>query len=163
MQTIQNKKTPYLGSRGITLIEILAVLSILGILFAVALPSFGTMRNIQILRSTSLDISSSLSKARSQALSSINSSEYGVHFESNKIVIFKGTVFSSSDPNNEDILITSPAYISSIDLSDSADSVYFDRLSGAPNKSGSVTLSISSLSKSIIIYPTGVISIIDPS
>ncbi len=90
-----------------------------------------------------------------KALSSVSSSEYGVHFESGKIVIFKGTAYSSSDSNNEDVPVSSGASISSINLTGGAVDLYFDRLSGAPNKTGNITISISSISKIITISATG--------
>jgi prepilin-type N-terminal cleavage/methylation domain-containing protein len=144
--------------KGITLLETMIVLSIIGFLVLIILPSFKTMRDNQILKSTASDVFSALDKAKSKTLSSIDSSEYGVHFESTKIVIFKGTAFSSVDPNNEDILITSPATISAVNLTGGAVDLYFNRLSGAPNKTGTVTISISSSSKVITISATGTAS-----
>lgn len=144
--------------KGFTLVEMLIILAILTILIIVALPSFTTMRNNQILKTTASEVFSALDKAKSQALSSVNSSEYGVHFETNKIVIFKGTIYLSLDPNNEDILISSGASISNINLTGGAIDLYFDRLSGAPNKTGTVTISVSSLSKIVTISATGAAS-----
>ena len=138
--------------------EALIVLAIIIILIAIVLPSFKTMRDNQVLKSTASDVFSALDKARSQTLSSVNSSEYGVHFQSDKVVIFKGKVFSSSDLNNENIFITAPASISSINLSGGAVDLYFNRLSGAPDKTGTITISISSLSKIITISATGAAS-----
>ncbi|OGI61050.1 hypothetical protein A2814_02225 [Candidatus Nomurabacteria bacterium RIFCSPHIGHO2_01_FULL_38_19] len=145
--------------RGFSILETLVVLSVIVLLIAVILPSFQKMRDNQILKSTSLDVSSALDKARSQTLSSVNSSEYGVHFQSDKIVIFQGQVFSSSNPGNESIFIISPASISLINLTGGAVDLYFNRLSGAPDKAGTVTISISSLSKIITISATGAVSI----
>ena|SRR3989344_4988994 len=144
--------------KGFTLWETLIVIMIMGLLVAIILPSFKTMRNTGLLKATASDIFSALDKARSQTLSSIGSSEYGVHFESGKIVIFKGTTYSSSDINNEDILFVSPAYISSINLTSGASDLYFNRLSGSPSKTGTVTISVSSLSKIITILATGAVS-----
>jgi hypothetical protein len=125
----------------------------------IVLPSFKTLRDNQVLKATASDVFSSLDKARSQTLASVNSSEYGVHFQSDKVVIFKGQVYSSSDVNNENIIITTPATISAIALTGGATDVYFDRLSGAPNKTGTITVTISSLSKVITISATGVTSV----
>ncbi|MBI5139532.1 prepilin-type N-terminal cleavage/methylation domain-containing protein [Candidatus Nomurabacteria bacterium] len=145
----ENKKV------GFTIMEVLIVIAIVGILAVIVLASFGDMRDRQLLKATASDIFSALDKARSQTLASVNSSEYGVHFQSDKIVIFKGTIYSSSDSNNEEILFTSGAFISSINLTSGAVDLYFNRLSGAPNKSGTITVSVSSLSKTVTISPTG--------
>ena len=144
--------------KGYTVLEILIVLAVLSLLISIFLPSFQRIRSNSVLKSTASNIFSALDKARSQGLSSVNSSEYGVHFETQKIVIFKGTVFSPSDINNEEIPITMPAYISLISLTGGAVDLYFDRLSGAPNKTGTVTVSVSSSSKIITISATGAVS-----
>ena len=144
--------------RGFTALETFIVLSVAILLIVIVLPSFQAMRNNQVLKATASEVVSALDQARSQALSSIDSSEYGVHFELNEIIIFKGTTFSSPDPNNENISITSPASISSINLTGGAVDVYFDRLSGAPNKTGTITISVSPFSKVITISATGAIS-----
>jgi type IV fimbrial biogenesis protein FimT len=145
-------------NKGVTVLEALVVVAILAILLAFVLPSFKTTRDRELLKSVSSDVVSSLDKARSQTLSSLNSSEYGVHFETDKLVIFKGTTYSSLDVNNEIISIVSPASISSINLTDSAVDVYFNRLSGAPNKTGTITVSVSGISKNITISATGTTS-----
>ena len=144
--------------RGFTALETFIVLSVAILLIVIVLPSFQAMRNNQVLKATASEVVSALNEARSQSLSSVDSSEYGIHFESDEIIIFKGTTFSSLDPDNENISITSPASISSINLTGGAVDVYFDRLSGAPNKTGTITISISTFSKVIIISATGAIS-----
>ncbi len=144
--------------KGFALIELLVVLAIIVILIAVVLPSLERMKQYQVLKSAVADISSTLDKAKSQTLSSINSSEYGVHFESDKVVLFAGTVYSASDSTNEVTAISSPISISSISLTGGATDIYFDKLSGAPNKTGTVTVSSASQSKTITISATGAIS-----
>ena len=143
------------NQKGITIIEILFVIGIIVIIFMVVTPSFGRFRQVQMLKTTSQDVVSALDKARGNALASVDSSEYGVHFQSDKIVIFKGTVYPSLNPNNENINIISPATISNINLSGGGSEVYFNRLSGAPNKTGMITVSVSSDSKIITISATG--------
>ncbi len=148
--------------KGITILEIMIVLAIIGTLVAVVVPQFAKSRELQVLNSGGQDILSVLEKARTQTLSSLNSSEYGVHFESDKIILFTGKVFSSSAPSNETIDITSPAAISNVTLdgvSGTSGEIYFNRLSGAPSKTGTLTLSTSSYLKIITISPTGVASI----
>ena len=144
--------------KGFTILETFIVLSITTLLIVIVLPSFQAMRNNQVLKATASEVVSALNEARSQSLSSVDSSEYGIHFESDEIIIFKGTTFSSLDPDNENISITSPASISSINLTGGAVDVYFDRLSGAPNKTGTITISVSPFSKIITISATGAVS-----
>ena len=144
--------------KGFAILEILIVLAIMGLLLAVVVPSLKTMRNNQLLKAVASDVFSALDKARSQTLSSINFSEYGVHFESDEIVIFKGTVYSSSDASNENISVTSPASISDINLTGGAEGLYFNKLSGVPDKTGTITVSVAAVSRIITISATGVAS-----
>ncbi|MEI7809930.1 MAG: prepilin-type N-terminal cleavage/methylation domain-containing protein [bacterium] len=148
--------------KGFTIVEMLIVIVIIGILVAIVLPSFSAMRQNQALKNTVSDVVSSLDKARSQTLASLNSSEYGVHFQSNKIVIFKGTSYSANDANNTSINVTSPATLSSISLTGGASDIYFARLSGTPNVTGTIVVSVSSnqsLTKTITISATGIASL----
>lgn len=154
------QKTFY--TQGITAIEILIVLAVLGILFSVITPQFSKIRENQVLKSAVQDVASSLHKARSQTLSSIDSSSYGVHLQADKVIIFKGDTFIEEDSNNEEIAIIAPASISDVTLSGvsgNSGDIYFERLSGAPSESGTLTLTTGSFSKTITISATGAVSI----
>ncbi len=147
--------------KGITATELLVVIAVLGVIFSIVIPQFSKSRELQVLKSGVGDILSTIDKARVTTLSSLNSSSYGVHFQSDKVIIFKGTVFSASDPNNEAINITTPANISNVTLggiSGNSGDVYFNRLSGSPSALGTITISTSSYSKIITISATGVAS-----
>ncbi len=141
--------------KGITLIEILIVLAVIAILIAVVVPQFSRMRENQTIKNAVVDVISTISRARSSTLASIDSSEYGVHFESNQVIIFKGTSYSAVDPENETIDITSPASISAITLSGGSTDLYFSRLTGAPSKTGTITISSTNFSKIVTISATG--------
>ncbi len=141
--------------KGFTMIEILIVLAIIAIMIAVVLPSFSQMRKNEVLKSAVEDVASAINKAKSQSQSSIDSSEYGVHFETNQAVIFSGTAYSAVAASNQRVAITSPASITSITLSGGGSDIYFDRLSGEPNKTGTITISNGLTSKIITISATG--------
>ena len=148
-------------NRGVTFVELLIVLAIIGIIVAITLPSFSSIKENQVLNNAVENVISTLNKARAQTLSSLESSEYGVHFESDQIVIFKGKVYSAVDPDNESVEITSPATISNVTLggvSGPEGELYFARLSGVPDKSGTVTVSVAGSSKIITISSTGTVS-----
>ena len=148
--------------KGLTFIEVAIVIAIIGIISAVTMPQLSKMRNLQILKSSSEDIMSVLNKARSQTIASLNSQQYGVHFETNKIVIFTGITYNQDSASNEITNISLPAKISSISLAGGAVNVYFNRLNGTANNTGTITTSISSdasLTKTITISATGGFSI----
>lgn len=148
--------------RGFSFIEMIIVLSVLGIIFAITLPQFSEIKNSQVLKSASGDIISSFKKAETETRASKDSSSYGVHFQSDKIIIFKGATFSANDANNQDVDIIRPATISNISLSGGATDIYFNRLTGTPSATGTVTISISgdqSMIKTITFSATGNASI----
>lgn len=144
--------------KGITIVEIILSISIIVLLISVILPRFSDMRNYETLKSATEDVLSVVDKARSQTLASVNSSEYGVHFETNNVIIFKGKTYSSSATDNETIPILSPTSITTISLTGGVSDIYFNRLTGSPSASGSVVLSNGSFTRTITISATGVAS-----
>jgi Tfp pilus assembly protein FimT len=141
---------------GITLIEILVAIAVVAILATTVLPGFSKIKKMQILKSTTEDMVSAIGEARSETMASLDSSSYGVNFESNKITIFQGTSFSVDSIHNKVIDITPPATISSINLNNNGTSLYFNRLSGLPNTSGTITISMTGVdSKIVTISATG--------
>ncbi|MSU44595.1 hypothetical protein EXS45_00170 [Candidatus Nomurabacteria bacterium] len=148
--------------KGISAVELLIVVVVLGIIFAVVIPQFSKTRELQVLKSTVGDILSSLNKAHSQTLASVNSSSYGVHFQSDQVIIFKGIAFSVGASDNEIMGITAGAIISNITfggVSGISGDVYFNRLSGIPNTTGTITLSTTNYVKIITISATGAMSV----
>ena len=157
-------RLPYLmfwGRRGFTAIELVVVVAILSLIIGVVLAQFSKSREREVLKSATNNILSSVQKARSQTLASLDSSSYGVHFESSQVIIFKGVSFSSGDPDNEVMPIIGPATISNVTLggvSGSSGEIYFSRLSGTPSKTGTVTVANNTVSKIITISATGAAS-----
>ncbi|MFA6386717.1 MAG: prepilin-type N-terminal cleavage/methylation domain-containing protein [Candidatus Paceibacterota bacterium] len=119
-------------NKGFTLIEILAVIAILGIISSIIILSLSQFRNEQLLKNTTLDVVSLLSKARQNTLSSVNSTNYGIHFDSNQVVLFTGSVYSSNNSTNEPIVFSSKVNIpipSGLNIGGGND-VIFERLTG---------------------------------
>lgn len=148
-----------LYKKGFTAIEILIVLSVVVILISIAIGSLSKVKENQVIKDSVQDVLSSLDKARTETLSSLNSSEYGVHFQADQVIIFKGKVYSAGASTNEIISISSPASISNVTLagvSSTSGDFYFNRLSGAPSATGTVTVSSTNFSKIITISATGI-------
>jgi prepilin-type N-terminal cleavage/methylation domain-containing protein len=136
--------------KGLTIVEVLTAVAVLSILVVMVLPGFAKIKNIQALKSTTEDVISVLAEARSETLASLSSSSYGVHFQTDKVILFKGTTFSSGAGSNKITNIISPATISSINLNNSGVDVYFNRLSGLPSTTGTITVSLSGVTPKII-------------
>ena len=146
--------------RGITALEILIVLAVLAGMFAIVIPQFSKMKENQVLKNAVGDILSSLDKARSETLASVNSSSYGVHFQSDGVIIFKGVDFSTRDTSKDEMInIILPANISNIALGTGISDVYFARLTGTPSHIGTIMVSTTSYSKTITISASGIASV----
>lgn len=149
------------GNKGITVMEIMLVIAILGLLLGIVLPQFAQMREKQSLWNASEEVMSAISEAKANTLASVDSSEYGVHFESGAVIIFKGVSFSPGAPDNEQRGIIAPATITSVTLGGilaSSGDMYFNRLSGLPSLSGVIEVATPSFVKTITIHPTGAVS-----
>jgi len=131
---------------GFTLTEILVVMGLLAI-FA----SFSMFISMDFYRSFSFRAEkniavSVLMKARSKALANVGEKTHGVHFESNKYVLFQGTPYDPGDSNNEDIFINPTVSTSGLI------EVTFDQLTGRTTLTPpATTLTIISGVKSVVI------------
>ncbi len=126
------------------------------------MPEFYKIKENQVLKNTVEDVVSALHTAKSETLASIDSREYGVYFDSNQIIIFKGDIYVIGDLNNNIIEIINPASITNVTLggvSLSSGELFFDRLSGEPNVTGTITISTENQSKIITISPSGSVSV----
>ncbi len=150
----------YSRNKGITLIEILSSIAIMLILGSISISVFSRLANTTSLDRDVSIVASYIEKARTEAINSVDSLAHGVKFETNKVTVFKNTSYSLA--NLETYYdIPGKTIISDISLSGGATSLYFNKLTGAPNVTGTITLSLSdgTSDRSITIYATGIIDI----
>ena len=148
--------------KGFTLLEILIVISILLIIISIVVGPFSSFRNRSVLNAEIENITTLLSEARSKTLTSLADSEYGVHFETNRIVFFKGTLFTEPDADNQEIIFNPVVSISDISLTGAGVDVIFDRLTGKTDEDGTITIELisdSTINNVVHIYSTGSIEI----
>lgn len=145
--------------KGINVLEVLIIIAILSVLIAIIITQFGNFKTLQSLQNSTIDVYGAINKAHANTIASLDSKQYGVHFEANQVIIFEGTVYSAGAGSNIITTISSPVSISTITLSGGGSDLYFSRIYGAPNKSGSITLSAGNYTKTITINPTGNISV----
>ncbi|HAE36977.1 MAG: General secretion pathway protein H [Candidatus Nomurabacteria bacterium GW2011_GWF2_35_66] len=149
-------------NKGITIIEILIVIAIIGIISAIIFVNLSDFRNEQSLKNTSIDIVSVLNKARQKTLSSVNSMNYSVHFETGSATLFTGTIYNSLDSSNEVISFDPSVNIpvsGGLNIGGGSD-VTFERLTG-DTIGGTIIISLvsdSTQQKTVTINKTGVIS-----
>lgn len=151
-------------NKGITVLEILMAVAIIAIITAVVIPSLSKFRKEQTLNNSTSDIISLLNKARNDTVSSLNSTNYGVHFETTRAVYFIGSVFDNNAPTNSVVTIDTSASIpvsGGISLNGGGSDVIFTRLTGETANYGTITVRLVSdatRQKTITISKTGAIS-----
>ena len=128
---------------GFTLIEIVIAVTILVLIGALLFSAFRTFSTRHTLDGAAMEVRSVLAEARAQTLESLNDSAYGVHIQSDRLVLFKGTTYVANDANNRTILMSSRITLST-SLTPSGSDVLFQRLTGKATQTGTVTVTLKS-------------------
>jgi len=124
---------------GLTLIELLVSIAVIAVVVILTTSGFNSFREFSQLNEAHSAILSALRDARSRTLSGNKNTQYGVHFETNQVVLFSGSSYSSGASSNEPYAMPSLAKIFSINLGDSSD-VIFTRLIGFSSASGTIVV-----------------------
>jgi prepilin-type N-terminal cleavage/methylation domain-containing protein len=143
--------------KGFTLIELLVVVAIMVIVLVVILARFTLFGKQTNLDGTAQQIISILQMARSQTVASLDESVYGVHFETNKYVLFKGATYNPASTDNKEYTLNS-SEIYEINLSGGGGEVVFDRIKGSTSESGNVKIRLTtdnSKTKTIVVTSMG--------
>ncbi len=147
---------------GLTLIEILIVLSIAVVISSLVIGGYSSFRRTVTLRQEAERVVSLISKARSNTLSSKNDLRYGIHFESNKLVMFSGDTYIDGAVTNETNFLEPKVSISNIVFNGGGTDILFNRLDGTTLYPGYIELTIGgdlSSIKRISISSNGVINV----
>ncbi len=145
---------------GFTLIELLIVVAIVAVLTVIGLARFGTFGQQVSLDTETQKIISTVQRARNQTLASEEESQWGVHFETNKYVLFKGATYDSIGSENKEYDLGSTE-ISVINIT-SGDDVVFTRVRGNTSNDGNIVVRLvadTSKTKTIVINSLGQVSL----
>lgn len=148
--------------KGLTFIEIIIAVAILLIITTFTLITLNTFRENQLLKNAVNETVSLINQARSKTLSSQDFSQFSVHFETSRAVLFKGAVFSEPNPDNIILAIPSQIEISSISLNGGGVNMIFQKLTGETDQFGTIIFRIKNdvfKTKTIDIKNTGIIDI----
>ncbi len=113
--------------KGFTFIELILVISLFSIIFVFMFTSLVRPRSLADLVATEDLIVVTVKEAQSLAILNPQR-EYGVHFEQNKFILFEGTTYSPSDPNNLETTLTTNLLVESITLP--GGDIIFSQISG---------------------------------
>jgi prepilin-type N-terminal cleavage/methylation domain-containing protein len=119
--------------QGFVLIELIVVLALFGALIGMSSINLLGARNSATISATLDGVTSDLSSQQTKAMSSTTSGSgampYGVRFESDRYILFHGSVYKSADPTNSVVPLSGGTKFSVINLPDY--SIIFASQSGA--------------------------------
>ena len=147
---------------GFSLIEIIAVIAIGAVLVAVIVVSFSSFRNSKTVDITADQVLSVINEARVKTVSSEDYSRFGVHFETSRVVLFKGDVFTEPNSSNTETPVSPLVEISNISLNGGGADIVFQKLTGKTGNYGSLRVRLKSDNnkyKTISVKSTGIANI----
>jgi prepilin-type N-terminal cleavage/methylation domain-containing protein len=156
---LQNSKFKIQNSnKGFSLIEILAVISIISIVLGIAIINGRNFNNSIDLENTAKSVDAKIKLAKAYSIGAKNNTNYGVHFEADKVVIFRGSVFINGAPTNETFVFSDKIGVNAVSLAGGGSNVIFDRLIGSTSNFGNIEMKVisePSKTKQIIINSDG--------
>lgn len=126
--------------KGFTLIEVIIAIAVAVVVGSIAFIGYRSMSAGSDLKTTAFKASEVLNLARQRTLASLAASSYGVHFEQNQFVLFKGTSYDPMDSGNIFYPLPNNLEIADINLSGGGADVVFDRISGETVNSGTIKI-----------------------
>jgi Tfp pilus assembly protein FimT len=148
--------------KGFSAVELLIIIAAILILTLIITGAFSKFRDTQALNGAVEEVVALINEARSKTLSSANFSQHGAHFETNRVVLFQGAIFSPSDSNNKELKFPDFVEIFSITLNGGGADMVFQKLTGKTSQYGTIILRAkkdTAKTKTITVESTGIISI----
>lgn len=148
--------------KGFGIIELVVVVAIVLIISNMAIVSSINFRKSRALNNSVETIRLAVKEAQERTLASENSYQYGAHFDADKVVVFRGASYSSSDSNNVPYLVSDEAEISATSLVGGGTNMVFNKITGRTSQSGTITVRLkvdTSMTKVLTISPSFAISI----
>ena len=133
-----------LKATGFTLLEVVIVIAIIGLISTIIIIPLAGLREKQALKGGAEEALSLLSEARIKTLGSEGDSQYGVRFDRDKMVLFKGAAYIAGAADNREIMLDNLIEATTVSLAGGGDEVIFKRLTGKTDEIGTVTLSLKS-------------------
>jgi len=149
------------GLRGFTLIELLVVIAASAIIFVIALNAFRLLRDNEVLDTAAETVNTVVSGAKFKTLSSSDMDNYGVHFETGRVVLFKGNIYAEASSTNVVSALHYLVEISSVNLNGGGSDAVFKMLTGETDNYGTVVIRLKndhSKTKTVNIEKSGAVN-----
>lgn len=144
--------------RAFTLIEMLLVLSIIGLLSAVTIPFYQSMQIDTQRETVGNELIANLHRAKLKAIASVDDQSWGINIkEDNQIIMFKGSDFLGRDTVFDETIVV-PSNITVGKGPSDITQIIFNKFTGLPSASGIITISdVTGQSKEITITQQGTV------
>ncbi len=129
------------NTRGVSVVELVIVITILSILSLIVLVGLKTFRENVDLESVTRNTLSTLQFAQTRTLASESDTVYGVHFENDRYVLFRGGTYDPSASTNETHLLPTTLEFVSWSLG-GGDDVIYQRVTGGAAQTGTIILRV---------------------
>lgn len=126
--------------QGYSLLEVLIVIGILFLFLLLSMNVFSSFNKDRKLESEAETIISIINEAKSKTMAGEFASEYGLHFELNRIVFFKGIMFIESNSENKEYKLLPEIEIYNISLNGGGQDIVFKKFSGETENYGNISL-----------------------
>lgn len=139
--------------KGFVFIELLVVIFIIALLASGILAGFRFFQDKMGLDEAGEQIINVLRLAQNKTLASEGQLSYGVHFESDKFILFAGLAYQPAAASNQQYNLSGSLEIASTSLAGGGQDIIFSRLTGRTEQFGEIRLRIKSdISQERIIY-----------
>lgn len=150
-------------NRGFTLIEVVVVVAIAAIMVALIVTDFLSVNSAAALDSNAQEISETLRFAQNRTLSSENSAQYGVYFDTpnNAYILYKGVNYANRDTSFDNKKILSKEVELSAVNFGGGNEVVFQKLTGGATQSGTVSVRLKTdvtQTKTVYVSANGLVS-----
>jgi len=130
-------------------------ISLFLIISAFSIVAFLSLHNREILQKDVLLVVSVIDEARSNTLASVEATTYGVYFDTDSVISFKGATYVGEEDSNEIYELHSKVEISDVALAGGGNEIVFERLTGQVSEVGTVTLSLKDAFDSTLLTISG--------
>ena len=149
--------------KGFSLIELVVVVAVIGILSAIVVNSFRSAQVTKAQEQITQGLIASLDKQKADTQAGKGGSNYGIKFNTDSYVLYKGKTYSDSSPLNQAVPVNSD-FILSNTVNATSDALYFSKVYGEASENATITVSHITGKVSpqlIIIEKSGTISVIE--
>ena len=149
----------YQNNKGYSFVEILITIAVLAVISSAITASFFSFYKTRALGKEAARVLDLIHEARSKTVSSKDASEYGMHFDASRAVLFKGIVFTEPSSDNKEITLLNSVEIFDISLNQGAGDLFFKRITGETDNFGIIRFRLKGNSdkiKTIVISGGGI-------